>query len=64
MQRDRLIFAGVMSVLLIAFIFYALHLNKDQVVLEVLKCLIFLFAGGLGGYALGKARDKKTQEDR
>jgi len=53
-----------MSVLLIAFIFYALHLNKDQVVLEVLKCLIFLFAGGLGGYALGKARDKKTQEDR
>jgi hypothetical protein len=57
LQRDRLIFAGVMSILLIAFISYALYLNKDQVALEVLKALIFLFAGGIGGYALGKILD-------
>ncbi len=62
-RRDRLIFSGGMALLLVAFVFYALYLNKDQIVIEVLKALIFLAAGGLGGYSLKKARDKNGRDD-
>jgi hypothetical protein len=62
-RRDRLIFSGGMVLLLVAFVFYALYLNKDQIVIEVLKALIFLAAGGLGGYSLKKTREKKGQDD-
>ena len=46
------------SLLLSAVICYALHLNKDQLVMEFLKDILFIVTGGVGGYSLKTVRDK------
>jgi len=49
---------GFLSLLLTAAICYALYLNKDQLVMEFLKAILFLVTGGVGGYSLKTVRDK------
>ena len=41
-----------------AGICYALYLNKDQLVMESLKAVLFIVTGGVGGYSLKIVRDK------
>lgn len=61
-QRTTNITAGVLvaflSLLLSAGICYALHLNKDQLVMEFVKAILFIVTGGVGGYSLKTVRDK------
>ena len=67
-QRDReylqstntsgSIVVGFLGILLVAAFCYALYLNKDQVVMEFLKAVLFLVTGGVGGYSLKVVRDK------
>ena len=47
-----------LSLLFAAAICYALYLNKDQLVMEFLKAILFLVTGGVGGYSLKMVRDK------
>ncbi len=47
-----------LSLLLAAGICYALYLNKDQLVMEFLKAILFIVTGGVGGYFLKAVRDK------
>jgi len=61
-QRERMIFAGVMVLVLAFFVGYALHLNKDQIALEIIKAIAFLAAGGMGGYALGRYRSSHAKD--
>lgn len=62
-RRDRLIFAGFIVILLGAFIVYALYLGKDQIAIEILKAIVYLLAGGLGGYALKTKSSEKKDSD-
>ena len=61
-QRSMNINGGLLvaflSLLLAAGICYALYLNKDQLVMEFLKAILFIVTGGLGGYSLKLVRDK------
>jgi hypothetical protein len=61
-QKSANITAGILvaflSLLLAAGICYALYLNKDQLVMEFLKAILFLVTGGVGGYSLKMVRDK------
>lgn len=61
-QKSANITAGILvvflSLLLAAAICYALHLNKDQLVMEFLKAILFIVTGGVGGYSLKVVRDK------
>ncbi len=52
------ILIAFLSLLLAAGICYALYLNKDQLVMEFLKAILFLVTGGVGGYSLKVVRDK------
>jgi len=47
-----------LSLLLAVGIGYALHLNKDQLVMEFLKGTLYVVTGGVGGYSLKRVRDK------
>lgn len=49
---------GFLSLLLTAGICYALYLNKDQLVMEFFKAILFLVTGGLGGYSIKLVKDK------
>lgn len=48
------IFGGAVIFLLVILFVFALFLNKDQIVMEILKAIIFIGSGGISGYALGK----------
>ena len=61
-QRSTNTTAGILvaflSLLLAGAICYSLYLNKDQLVMEFLKAILFLVTGGVGGYSLKLVRDK------
>lgn len=54
MTRTKLVFAAFVLVIVLAFIFEALRMNKDAFVMEVLKLAVTFFAGGAGGYGVAK----------
>lgn len=53
------IFLSFIFVVIIAAILYALYLNKDQIVLEMIKYIGVFLAGGLGGYSYKAALAKR-----
>lgn len=40
----------------LTFIVFLLWMDKDDIVMEMAKFALYVFAGGLGGYSLGKRR--------
>ena len=52
------IMLGFLGVLVTAAFCYALFLNKDQIIMEFLKAVLFLVTGGVGGYSLRTVRSK------
>lgn len=53
------IFASVITIVFFIFLGCALYLNKEQIALEIIKAIIFLASGGIGGYAYGKSENKQ-----
>ncbi|OGQ07766.1 MAG: hypothetical protein A3G32_03220 [Deltaproteobacteria bacterium RIFCSPLOWO2_12_FULL_40_28] len=43
-------FAGISLTLILGFFAYALYLNKDEIVKEFVKAILYIAAGGVGGY--------------
>jgi hypothetical protein len=62
MTKNKFIFAGLCLVAVLIFIGVALAMNKDAFVLEALKLSAAFFAGGAGGYGIGRS-GKKGKED-
>lgn len=57
-----LVTAGILFVILVGFMAYALKLGKDSIVLEIIKIVALVGGGFLGGYGVGKSR-KKIKDD-
>jgi hypothetical protein len=53
--------AGIITASLI-FIGFALYLNKDQIVMELIRAALYIFGGGAGGYYIGKFSNKEHKE--
>lgn len=62
MHLHRLIFAGVVVFLLIAFVLAALWMNKDALVLDVIK-VVLGFVGGWGASIAWRKRRKAMPDD-
>lgn len=60
MQMHRLVFAGIITVIALAFVIAALWMGKDAIILDVLK-IIMGFVGGWGASAIW--RSQKPDED-
>jgi hypothetical protein len=60
-QFQTYIFSASLVVLIIIFGCYALFLNKEQIVLEVVKLLGAFLTGAAGGYAYGKQQKTKGE---
>jgi hypothetical protein len=59
--RERMIFGAIVLVVLIAFAAYALYLNKDAIVIELVKIIGPFVVGAAGGYYVGKSRQPPSQ---
>lgn len=54
-------FSAVVFLLFAVFLSIALYLNKDQIAMEIVKAIIYIASGGLGGYALGQRSGKESK---
>lgn len=59
-MKYRYIFAGLIIFLLIILFCIALFLNKDAIVMEIIKAIMFFGAGGIGGYAYAQKIHKEN----
>jgi hypothetical protein len=63
MHKHRLIFASAMAALLLSFVLAALWMDKDAMVLDVIKVMVG-FIGGWGGSLAWQARRlPRSQQD-
>lgn len=58
------VFLSFIFVVIISAILYALYLNKDQIVLEMLKYIGVFLAGGLGGYSIKAVQNNKDDVNK
>ena len=64
MQRSRYILISFLSVMFSGIVIMALRFNKDAIAIEIIKAAGYMLAGGLGGYGLGKKKERfKSMED-
>lgn len=61
--RWGLVAGVILSFIIVGFFCFALWLDKDQIVLEILKYTFILLGGGGAGYAIGKRR-RQTDTDQ
>lgn len=61
MQRGPLIATVVVFTAILLFTGWALLMNKDAIVMDILKLVLGFAAGGIGGY--GYAKSKKDDND-
>jgi hypothetical protein len=59
LQRNQYILSGILSVMVVVIIITALFLNKETIAIEMIKAIVFLLAGGIGGYGLSKKKGKQ-----
>lgn len=52
-------FVGIVFALIIALIGYALHKGDSAFATEIVKAIIYLAGGGLGGYGYAKTKTKE-----
>lgn len=60
MQRVPIIALSSIFVAALLFAAWALHLNKDTVVMDILKITLGFAAGGAGGYGFAKAKQRES----
>jgi hypothetical protein len=63
-RRDRLVFAAVIVLVLVAFVIIAIQLNQVEVAKELVKNVALITGGALAGYSYGsrKSKDGKSKE--
>lgn len=62
-RKHRYYFMTGISVLIVFVVCYALHLDKDQIALEIVKAIAFTGIGGAGGYYMGKSKNRSEKDD-
>lgn len=60
-RRERMGFGLAVIALFAAGIWYCLATGRDVFAMEALKAMVFLIAGGVGGYSIG--RNKASQKE-
>jgi hypothetical protein len=66
MQRNAYLFMTVTFTGIVSLIGTALVLNKDSIAVEMIKMIVYIFAGGVGGYGLkntNNTKDDKVKEN-
>lgn len=49
----------------VSFLFgWALYLDKEALVIEVVKVVVLVASGGIGGYSWGKSKGRKEAEEK
>jgi VIT1/CCC1 family predicted Fe2+/Mn2+ transporter len=61
-SNDRYIFVAVLFLLGVGFILALCYMGKDEMAKEISKLAASFLAGGLSGYGISKARDRRETD--
>ncbi|MCX7049058.1 MAG: hypothetical protein NTX50_26685 [Candidatus Sumerlaeota bacterium] len=62
--RSLLLFAILIIIMFVGLLVAAMAMNKDQVVLEIVKAVVLIGTGGAGGYAVGRYKNPTAASSR
>lgn len=58
-KKSRYLLIGSLMLLVSGIIVFALNSNNSPVAMEIIKAIVYLAGGGLGGYGLAKSSNSK-----
>ncbi len=61
-RRDRLVFAGIVILILVSFVILAIYMNQVELAKELIKNVALLAAGALAGYSYGSRKKEKPSD--
>jgi len=62
LQKNQYLLISFLSLIIVAVIIISLYFNKDAIAIEIIKAVVFILAGGLGGYGL-KSKEYSQNND-
>ena len=57
------ILAGLIILMFTIFLIIALFLNKEQIVMEIIRAVVYILTGGAGGFAIGRVIRRRNVEN-
>jgi hypothetical protein len=62
-KKSTYILVTILALIVSAIIFYAIYSNNSPIAMEIIKAIVYLTGGSLGGYGVAKAGDKSKDSD-
>lgn len=62
-KKSTYILVTILALIISAIIFYALYSNNSPIAMEIIKAIVYLIGGGLGGYGVAKVSNKSKDSD-
>lgn len=62
-KKSTYILVTILALIISAIIFYALYSNNSPIAMEIIKAIVYLTGGGLGGYGVAKVSNKSKDSD-
>jgi len=62
-KKSTYILVTILALIISAIIFYALYSNNSPIAMEIIKAIVYLTGGGLGGYGVAKVGNKSKDSD-
>ena len=62
-KKSTYILVTILALIVSSIIFYALYSNNSPIAMEIIKAIVYITGGSLGGYGLAKASSKSKDSD-
>ncbi len=62
-KKARYVLITILSLIIASIIFYALYSENSPIAMEIIKAIVYLTGGGLGGYGAAKAGNNSKETD-
>ena len=62
-KKSTYILVTILALIISSIIFYALYSNNSPIAMEIIKAIVYLTGGSLGGYGVAKAGNKSKDSD-
>ena len=63
LNRNHYFFISLLIIAIVTVIIISLYLDKEAIAIEIIKAIVFILAGGIGGYGLGNKKDNGKNID-
>lgn len=62
-KKSTYILVTILALMVSSIVFYALYSNNSPIAMEIIKAIVYITGGSLGGYGIAKAGSKSKDSD-